>query len=261
MQHTGELSDEVVEIAEQQKQEEKQKIEEKQKFLEFRLKINKLKNLVLEKVESLQSPSILSIDIDNMDGLDFEHYVADLLYKQGFETEVTKGSGDLGVDIIAANYDGKYAVQVKRYNQPVSRRAISDAVAGKSYYKCDLAMVITNNYFTKDAIKLAKSSGCLLVDRDKLIQWIKDYTSESKDYKQLLVEEIEELQHSNYYWGEDVVFKVSKELIQEFNLDMGKQYEKYYIQEKNDINKIYSYQSKSQSKSEYYVLPPTDFLA
>jgi HJR/Mrr/RecB family endonuclease len=76
------------------------------------------------------------------------------------------------VDIIAKKDGYKYAVQVKRYNQPISRRVISDAVAGKAPYGCHSAMVITNNYFTNDAKKLAQATGCELVDREKLIKWI-----------------------------------------------------------------------------------------
>ena len=41
-------------------------------------------------------------DFDLMDGHEFEYYCADLLRKRGFqEVEVTKGSGDYGIDILA----------------------------------------------------------------------------------------------------------------------------------------------------------------
>lgn len=40
--------------------------------------------------------------MDEMEGHDFEYFCADLLEKQGFvEVEVTRGSGDFGVDILA----------------------------------------------------------------------------------------------------------------------------------------------------------------
>jgi restriction system protein len=88
---------------------------------------------------------------------------------------MTKASGDLGVDLIASNDTSKIAIQAKRYESKVSRRAISDAVAGMRHYKCNRAMVITNNYFTPDAIKLAKSAGCMLIDRDVLADWIIEF--------------------------------------------------------------------------------------
>ena len=41
-------------------------------------------------------------DIDLMEGRDFEYYCAELLKRRGFqEVEVTKGSGDYGIDILA----------------------------------------------------------------------------------------------------------------------------------------------------------------
>src|SRR5687768_14155460 len=91
---------------------------------------------------------------------------------QGFETTVTKATGDFGIDIIAIQEKRTYAVQVKRYKRSVSRRAISDAVAGRDYYRCDYAMVVTNSYFTPDAVRLAEATECQLVDRDLLAEWI-----------------------------------------------------------------------------------------
>ncbi|MCD6430721.1 MAG: restriction endonuclease [Deltaproteobacteria bacterium] len=112
-------------------------------------------------------------DIDNMDGLSFEHYVAKLLRHEGFNAvEVTKGSGDFGVDIIASQENCRHAIQVKRSSRTISRRAVSDAVAGKSHYSCDSAMVITNNYLSKPARGFARSVGCKIINRDILSEWI-----------------------------------------------------------------------------------------
>lgn len=119
-------------------------------------------------------------DIDNMSGLEFEEYIARLLRYMGYKVENIKASGDFGVDIVAKKQDETYAIQVKRHSYPVSRRAISDAVAGKQHYKCDKAMVITNNYFTKDAIALANSCECILIDRDTLSKWIADFQEGKK---------------------------------------------------------------------------------
>ena len=113
-------------------------------------------------------------NIDSMTGIDFERYLQKLLTTQGYSARLTQASGDLGVDLVASRNGDKIAVQVKRYNSKVSRRAISDAVAGMQYYRCKKAMVITNNYFTPGAITLARSTGCILADRDTLARWIID---------------------------------------------------------------------------------------
>lgn len=118
--------------------------------------------------------------LDEMAGLDFEHYLGKLLENQGYSTTVTQGSGDLGVDIIATKDGVKYAIQAKRQSGNVSRRAVSDAVAGAMHYKCDKSMVVTNGYFSYGAKALAQSTNCILVDRDLLVKWVNCSQSKPK---------------------------------------------------------------------------------
>ena len=114
-------------------------------------------------------------DVDQMTGIDFEHYVGALLTDQGFQVQLTMGSGDFGVDVIAEQGDEQWAVQCKRRKSPVSLKAVQEAVAGKDYYGCSAAMVVTNNYFTQSARALARSAGCKLINRDALADWILDF--------------------------------------------------------------------------------------
>jgi hypothetical protein len=112
-------------------------------------------------------------EVDEMDGIEFEYYVADLMRHVGFSNvTVSKASGDFGADVIASKGDRTYAVQVKRHKGSVSRRAVSDAVGAKAHYSCNEAMVVTNSYLTKQAMQFAKSVGCVVVDRDVLGNWV-----------------------------------------------------------------------------------------
>ncbi|MEP0763965.1 MAG: restriction endonuclease [Chloroflexota bacterium] len=130
---------------------------------------------------SLQRLRLLALeDVDYMPGHTFERYVARLLQSQGYKTIVTKGSGDFGVDIVAQRYAVRYAVQCKRQFDDISRRAVSDAVAGKYQYGCSEAIVVTNSYFTSGAVELANSTGCILVDRDTLAEWIAAFQQSRK---------------------------------------------------------------------------------
>lgn len=121
-------------------------------------------------------------NIDDMSGQNFENYCANLLIAYGFKNiEITKGSGDQGVDIIGY-YDGfKIAVQCKRYSKKLTNSPIQEVVAGKYYYSCQGAMVITNNYFTDSAIELAKANKVVLWDRDKLTSRINNYIESQWD--------------------------------------------------------------------------------
>lgn len=114
-------------------------------------------------------------NIDSMTGIEFEQYLQRLLANQGYIVQVTQASGDLGVDLIASKDGDKIAIQAKRYSTNVSRRAISDAVAGMYHYDCNKAMVITNSYFSPGAKELAESTDCILVNRDTLAKWVNEF--------------------------------------------------------------------------------------
>lgn len=111
----------------------------------------------------------LPSDIDRMEGHDFERYCAVLLRQHGFqEVEVTRGSGDYGIDILAEKDGVTYAIQCKCYASPVGVKAIQEAYAGRDYYDRMVGAVLTNQYFTQPAVEAAKKLKILLWDRGYL---------------------------------------------------------------------------------------------
>ena len=111
--------------------------------------------------------------IDTMEGHAFEEFVANLLRKLGYENvKVTPGSGDQGVDVIAMKDDKKYAIQCKRYSQKLGNKPVQEVHAGKTIYGCNVAVVITNNYFTDGGKEAAQALGVELWDRDILRRMI-----------------------------------------------------------------------------------------
>ncbi len=108
-------------------------------------------------------------DMDFMEGHEFEYYCAELLEKCGFqEVEVTRGSGDYGIDILAEKDGVTYAIQCKRYNAPVGVKAVQEAYAGRDYYDRMVGAVLTNQYFTQPAAEAARKLKILLWDRGYL---------------------------------------------------------------------------------------------
>lgn len=102
---------------------------------------------------------------EDMEGHEFEYFCADLLADRGFtEVEVTKGSGDYGIDILAQKDGVTYAIQCKRYTAPVGVKAIQEAYAGRDYYDRMVGAVMTNQYFTTPAVEAAKKLKILLWD-------------------------------------------------------------------------------------------------
>lgn len=114
--------------------------------------------------------SITLESIDEMDGYQFEEFVAKLFVEMGYKAEVTNSSGDYGIDVIAKRKGLTIGIQAKRYSDKVSNKAVQEVIAGISYYKLDQGMVITNNYFTRQAQNQAKGTNVLLWDRDMLQQ-------------------------------------------------------------------------------------------
>lgn len=118
------------------------------------------------------SPSAL-LDFDSMDGLAFEKYCGALLSLNGYDqVQVTQGCGDQGIDILAERDGVKYAIQCKRYKGNVGNDAVQEALAGKNFYDCHVAVVLTNQHFTASAQALAKKTGVLLWGRETLLRLI-----------------------------------------------------------------------------------------
>ena len=119
-------------------------------------------------------------NFDNMDGHEFEYYCADILRKNNFEqVQVTRGSGDQGVDIIAYKDGLKYAIQCKNYSSHLGNTPIQEVFAGKTFYKCNVAVVMTNQTFTQGAIDLANATGVVLWDRYKLMNMVNHCTAQN----------------------------------------------------------------------------------
>ncbi len=119
-------------------------------------------------IKKIVAPT-LELPMDEMDGAEFEKFCAGLLEEKGFqEVTLTKASGDFGVDILAEKEGITYAIQCKRYAEPVGVKAIQEVYAGKEYYDCMVGAVLTNQYFTAPAVEAAKKLKILLWDRGYL---------------------------------------------------------------------------------------------
>lgn len=140
---------------------EKEQLIKELKFLE------KKSTLIKSKEEFLNKCSLNYVD--NLNGVEFEKFCTKLLEINGYENvQNTQKSVDYGIDIIAEKDNIKYTIQCKRYQGKVGNDAIQEAMTGKEYYEGNIAIVLTNSTFTKNAQRLAKSAGVILWDRNIL---------------------------------------------------------------------------------------------
>lgn len=112
--------------------------------------------------------------IDTMHGLEFEKYIALLIKGQGYTNITLTEKYDLGIDIIATKNSETWGIQVKRRASPVKADAVRQVVTAMNHYKCTKAMVITNSYLTKTAIRLANTNDCTVINGATLAEWIKE---------------------------------------------------------------------------------------
>lgn len=112
-------------------------------------------------------------EIDKMNGHDFEEFCARLLRQNGIRIiELTKKSGDFGADIIIMFRGELCAVQCKRQEANVGVKAVQEAKTAESHYGAQKSVVLTNSYFTKQAVSLADENNVILWDRESLTGFI-----------------------------------------------------------------------------------------
>jgi restriction system protein len=105
-------------------------------------------------------------DIDDMDGYEFENYLSVLFKKLEYEVINTPLSNDFGADLVLdGDSRGRIVVQAKRYSSPVGVKAVQEINAARDYYRAEVAWVVTNNFFTEQAKRLAESTNVVLFDR------------------------------------------------------------------------------------------------
>ena len=143
------------------------------KEVEDNIKSEDIKNKLKTKQKRKISKYTIN-DVDLMTGTEFEEFIGLLFKKMGYTSRVTQQSGDQGLDVIAIKNGTKIGIQAKCYSNTVGNSAIQEAVAGKCFYNCDKLIVITNNYFTSSAIKLAQANNVILWNRDMLKEKIKE---------------------------------------------------------------------------------------
>jgi hypothetical protein len=113
-----------------------------------------------------------------MSGAEFEKFVAKVFAENGHHTEVTKASGDYGVDLVL---NGEIAVQAKFYGAVVGPSAVQEVVAGRAVYGCSQAWVVTNSTFTAAAVTLAQANGVRLIASEEL-RWLAENPDNSTDH-------------------------------------------------------------------------------
>jgi DNA polymerase III delta prime subunit len=112
---------------------------------------------------------------DDLSGTEFETLIAHVLQKMGFRSEVTRATGDGGIDIVAILekpiISGKYLIQCKRF----TAENLVGAPAVREFYgavradqKAVKGILITTSGFTDQAKSFAQDLPLELIDAESL---------------------------------------------------------------------------------------------
>ncbi|AUV80258.1 restriction endonuclease [Salinigranum rubrum] len=122
---------------------------------------------------TVPSREYLLARLQQMDPERFEHLVADVWERLGWETRVVSEPGDRGIDVIATQGKETQLIQAKRYGpntsvgspevqQYASLRLQEDGV--------DTVTIVTTGTFTEQAEDMAPDLGVILVDGAELLE-------------------------------------------------------------------------------------------
>lgn len=114
-------------------------------------------------------------NLSALSGVDFENLIATLLQRMGFRVEMTKATGDGGIDIVAVLdrpiVGGRYLIQCKRFavdclvSAPTVRELYGALVADREAAK---GVLITTSAFSAQAREFAANLPLELIDGDRL---------------------------------------------------------------------------------------------
>lgn len=123
--------------------------------------------------------------IDKMTGDQFEEFLLQHFIKLGYKGYVTRGSQDYGADLVILKDNTCTLVQAKRWNNKVGIDAVQQITAALKHYNAQNGIVVTNSFFTANAVNLAKSNNISLWDRNKLISIMIEKKKQIEDNEQI----------------------------------------------------------------------------
>lgn len=134
--------------------------------------------------DSKELPSLVRENPDLLSEISprqFEELVAEVLILSGYNTTLTGGSRDKGVDIIASRTDpfGEITsvIECKHYSteHPVGVSTVRALYAAKQYENANRAVLVTSSRFTNEAREFAsRLPDVELIDREQLLKLIRD---------------------------------------------------------------------------------------
>lgn len=137
---------------------------------------------VLNKIITEQQPISTrgALEIDDVEtGVEYEFFIADMLRDDGWDIQMTPGSGDQGADVIATKSKFRVAIQCKLWSSTVGNASVQEVYTAKGFYKCDAGLVVSNAVYSRSARLAATSLSIPLVHHNYILSVMNNMLPES----------------------------------------------------------------------------------
>jgi Holliday junction resolvasome RuvABC ATP-dependent DNA helicase subunit len=127
------------------------------------------------------APPKVASKLQDLSGIDFERLIASLLARMGFQAEMTKTTGDGGIDIIASLdrpvFGGRYLFQCKRFapDNLVGAPTVRDFYGAVTADRAVKGVLITTSEFTVQAREFGERVGVELIALGQLKRLLVEY--------------------------------------------------------------------------------------
>lgn len=136
--------------------------------LDPNLVVERAKTLVVSWASETSGPNDTLNFSPDMDPREYERYCSALCESAGWHAQLTRTSGDQGVDIICEGKGVRLVVQCKLYSSPVGNSAVQEVIAAREFEYADVAAVVSNATFTRSAREIANVANVLLLHHEQL---------------------------------------------------------------------------------------------
>jgi len=104
-----------------------------------------------------------------LNGLDFEYQITQLFQRLGRQAELTRSTGDWGVDIFIRDPSGLTAVQCKAQQGAVGPAIVRDLYGAMTHFRAARGMIISTGGYTAGARQFALGKPIDLLDLDEVL--------------------------------------------------------------------------------------------
>ncbi|WP_162880739.1 restriction endonuclease [Paraliobacillus sediminis] len=128
-------------------------------------------------------------EMNQMSSNEFEELLSHLFKQQGYQVKRIPKSEEIGADLLLKKEHDVIVVQAKRRSIAIGDVAVNELLLAAENYNANKKWIITNRYYTSNAILQAHLKSVTLLNRDDLLQMLKAYKTPKRKRKQKFAKE------------------------------------------------------------------------